>query len=197
LINDEERLNQRERQEKLERLWAERIRNVGDEIAEYELDIESWFTRTENMLEALEGNVDRFSFSEEISGQYNILNRRLLPKTKAWIVTLTKAGNSTNHDLMRRAIDIKNRLAASLVKFEALDLTFDTSTDLDIKAEDIKTEKSSDVVQDPTTWEATVKKVTGQDLKLNLQLEDKIVKSEVGDGEDMSEGYPRTRQNDR
>lgn len=190
LINDEERLKQRERQEKLERLWAERIRKVGDEIAEYEADVESWFTRTENMLEALEGNTDSSGFSEEISGQYNILNRRLLPKTKAWIVTLTKAGNSTDHDLMRRAIDIKNRLAASLGKFEALDFTFDTTTDLDIKVEDIKTEKSSDVVQDPTTWEATVKKVTGQDLKLNLQLEDKIVKSEVGDGDSVDNADP-------
>jgi len=185
LINDEERLKQRERQEKLERLWAERIRKVRDEMAEYELDIESWFTRTENMFEALEGNVDSSSFSEEISGQYNILSRRLLPKTKAWIVTLTKAGNSTDHDLMRRAIDIKNRLNTSLVKFEALDFSFEKDVDVDIKVEDIKTEKSSDAVHDPTTWEATVKKVTGQDLKLNLQLEDKIVKSE-GDGENSN-----------
>ena len=81
--------------------------------------------------------VDISSFSEDISGQYNILTRRLLPKTKAWIVNLTKAGNSTDHDLMRRAIEIKNRLGTSLGKFEAIDIAFDKNA---VKEENIKVE---------------------------------------------------------
>lgn len=191
LINDEERLKQRERQEKLARLWTERIKKIAEEITEYEVDIQSWFTRTENMFVAIEGHVDTCSFSEEISGQHNILTRRLLPKTKAWIVTLTKAGNSTDHHLMRKSIDIKNRLTASLTKFEALDFTFDTSADIEIKVEDVKIERSSDAFHDPTTWEATVKKVTGQDLNLNLQLEDKIgISDNIIDQEVSAEPIP-------
>jgi len=112
LIHDEDRLKRVERQQKLERIWAERIRKVSEEVAEYEVDIGRWFTRTNNLFDVLDstrGSVVIDSYSEAISGQYNILNRRLLPKTKAWIVTLTKADNSTDHDLMRRAIDLKNR----------------------------------------------------------------------------------------
>ena len=54
LINDEERLKRREKQEKLERLWVERIRKVSEEIAEYEIDIQNWFTRTKNLFDALD-----------------------------------------------------------------------------------------------------------------------------------------------
>merc|ERR1712129_319368 len=91
---------------------------------------------------------------------------------------------------MRKSIDIKNRLTASLTKFEALDFTFDTSSDIEIKVEDVKIERSSDAFHDPTTWEATVKKVTGQDLNLNLQLEDKIGISASIDQEESAEPIP-------
>ena len=173
LINDEERLKQRERQEKLARLWTERVRKVGEEIAEYEEDICNWVTRTDNLFLALEES-ESLGFAEEISGQHNILTRRLLPKSEAWLVTLTKAGQSTDQDLIRKVLDVKNKLSTYLTKFEALNLNFERVTEevVKVKTEDIKikTEKVSD---DPTTWQATVKKVTGQDLNLNLELEDK------------------------
>jgi len=191
LINDEQRLMQREREEKLARLWRERVRKVGEEVAEYNEDIASWFTRTENMFLALEGSEDISSFAEEISGQHNVLTRRLLPKAKAWVVTLTKAGNSNDQELTRKVIDIKNRLSSSLAKFESLGLRFDNDDEVIVKVEEIKPERCSDDKHDPTTWQATVKKVTGQDLDLNLQLEDKSnIKRKHGDPEISVEPTP-------
>jgi len=202
LINDEERLKQRERQDKLARIWAERVRKVSEEVAEYEEDISNWFTRTDNLLLALDES-DSSGFAEEISGQHNILTRRLLPKADAWLVTLTKAGNSTNQELMRKVLDVKNRLSANLTKFEALNFNFDRGTEeeVKVKTEDIiKTENISD---DPTTWQATVKKVTGQDLNLNLQLEDKhkhgllpVTNSEPTPGSSGENIIPKIRLND-
>jgi len=200
LINDEERLKQRERQDKLARLWAERVRKVGEEVAEYEEDISNWFIRTDNLFLALDES-ESSDFAEEISGQYNILTRRLLPKADAWLVTLTKAGNSTNQELIRKVLGVKDRLSANLTKFEALNFKFDKVTDEvveKVKTKDIKTENNSD---DPTTWQATVKKVTGQDLKLNLQLEDKHGLHSVADSEPVpgSSGesiIPKIRLND-
>jgi len=200
LINDEERLKQRERQDKLARLWAERVRKVGEEVAEYEEDISNWFIRTDNLFLALDES-ERSDFAEEISGQYNILTRRLLPKADAWLVTLTKAGNSTNQELIRKVLGVKDRLSANLTKFEALNIKFDKVTDEvveKVKTEVIKTKNNSD---DPTTWQATVKKVTGQDLKLNLQLEDKHGLQSVADSEPVpgSSGesiIPKIRLND-
>jgi len=113
------------------------------------------------------------NYSEEISGQQSILVKRFLPKSKAWVLTLTKAGRSVNQDLMSRVIEIKNRLQSSLDKFEAMPF----------KPQAQKVEKDESLInnsnvdskkhEDPTTWHATVKKVTGQNFDLNIQLEDR------------------------
>jgi len=173
LINDESRLARREREERLQRLWDQRVNQVSEEVAEYEPDIQEWLMRTGNLLEAVTDVSAMTNYSEEISGQQSILVKRFLPKSKAWLSTLTKAGRSVNQDLLSRVIEIKNRLESSLDKFEAMSF----------KPQAQKAEKGDSLVnnskvdsknhEDPTTWHATVKKVTGQNFDLNIQLEDR------------------------
>lgn len=186
LVNDEDRLKRIARREKLERIWAERMRQVSSEVSEYDEDIVNWFNRTKNIFDALSNNGSSATeFSEEIKGQYKILTRRLLPKTKAWIVTLTKAGNSTDHDLMRRVIEIKNLLSQELLKFESFNIPFDLIATEEVKQE-IVDEKMTKKIVDPTTWEATVKKVTGKDIKLNLEFKDPEIRNNSVDCDDSS-----------
>ena len=47
---------------------------------------------------------------ENLKDQYTLLNHRLIPRVKKWIVILTKAGNEDTRDLLKKAIDAKVKL---------------------------------------------------------------------------------------
>ena len=95
--------------------------------------------------------------------------KRLLPKVESWVVTLTKAGNLTDSNLLRQSVDLKQKLTESLQKFSKFNIN---SRNAQRATESIEKSNSCGEV-DPTTWDATVLKVTGQKIDLNLQLDDK------------------------
>ena len=172
LINDCDRKRKLEREEKLNNIWRERVRKVGGEFGEYSSEISSWCERTENLFRILSDGNNLENYEEEVQGQYNILQKRLLPKVEAWTVTLTKAGNLTDANLLRLSVDLKKKLTESRTKLETFNINLNKeSSSVQETREDKKSNSCVDL--DPTSWEATLHKVTGEKTDLNLQLEHK------------------------
>jgi len=176
LTNDEERIRKNARLEKQTRIWSERVKKVRDEFEEYEVELDSWFTRVDNLV-ALLGSAPVAShvsnLTEELAGCVAVFKRRFLPKSKDWCVTLTKAGQSSDQDLLRKAVEVKAKLCEYFEKIEQFDsgpnLVNSTDTIQDGEAKTVTKQKSVD----PTTWDATLLRVTGASIKLNTSLEDK------------------------
>ena len=191
LINDSLRKIRLEKEERLNNIWRERVRRVGEEFAEYRAELDSWRESSDNLLSLLSDGNCLANYQEEVEGQYNVLVRRLLPKVQAWTVTLTKAGNLADSDLLRQAVEHKQKLTESLHKFEKFNIAFKKENSDD---QLVKEKKSNSVVEvDPTTWEATVLKVTGEKIDLNIELEDKtsLKTDDGGEGCSSSSSIPR------
>ena len=67
-------------------------------------------------------NEDNRHILENLKDQYMILKNRLLPKVKAWAITLTKAGTSEATILLKRTIDIKHGLEIMENKLAPLEM---------------------------------------------------------------------------
>ena len=172
LNEDEDRRRKREREEKLENIWRGRIEKIGSEFQEIESDIEVWMTTTNNLLSLASSNEK--PYREEISGQYNILIRRWLPTMQSWVDTLTKAGNRTDHTLLRKCVDHKNKLTKEKIKFEKLNLETETSVSSPAPSDCSASKTQSSIESDPTSWHATIMKVTGNsDVSINMDLSDR------------------------
>jgi len=191
LINDSDRKRRLEREERLNNIWRERVRRVGEELSEYSEEVSVWCETSNNLFTMVSDSNDLENHQEEVEDQYNILTKRLLPKVQAWTVTLTKAGNLTDSNLLRQSVDIKNKLTESLQKFEKfkINLSKEKSNDQEAKGKDRKSNSGSDL--DPTTWDATVLKVTGQKIDLNLELEHKAGARTEQAGCSSSSSIPR------
>ena len=172
LINDCDRKRRREREERLNNIWTERVKKVEVEFGEYDTEVSSWCNATENLFRILSDGNDVDNYQEEVQGQYNVLLKRLLPKVDSWTVTLTKAGNLTDANLLRLTVDLKKKLTESKAKLEKLNINLPKENSPGPEVNEGK-KPSSCVDLDPTSWEATLHKVTGQKSDLNLQLADR------------------------
>ena len=176
--DDEDRRKKREREEKLESIWRARIEKIGSQFQEVESDIGVWMTTATNLLSLAASNENLYQ--EEITGHHSILMKRWLPTTKSWLDTLTKAGSRTNHQLLRKCVDLNHRLTQEKSKFEKLnlDLVKSESETPDLASSPAPSSSSagaaSDPTSDPTSWHATIKKVTGvSGISLNIGLSDR------------------------
>ena len=80
---------------------------------------------SEHDISAIKGivtNEDNRHILENLKDQYMILKNRLLPKVKAWAITLTKAGTSEATILLKRTIDIKHGLEIMENKLAPLEM---------------------------------------------------------------------------
>ena len=59
-------------------------------------------------------------YQEQLGDQYSILTKRWLPTLLSWVDTMTKAGNRTDHELLRKCVDLKNALLQEKLKLEKL-----------------------------------------------------------------------------
>lgn len=174
MSDDEDRRKKREREEKLENIWRVRIEKIGSEFQEIESDIELWMTTTTNLLSL--ASTDEKPYQEELSGHYSVLTRRWLPTMQSWVDTLTKAGSRTDHQLLMKCVDHKNKLALEKVKFEKLNLITEKPAAIptSLVCSSSNPQSSSASETDPTSWYATIKKVTGNaDVSLNMGLSDR------------------------
>ena len=170
--DDEDRRRKREREEKLENIWRVRIEKIGSEFQENESDIELWMTTTTNLLSL--ASTDEKLYQEELSGHYSVLTKRWLPTMQSWVDTLTKAGSRTDHQLLMKCVDHKNKLTQEKMKFEKFNLTTEQPTALPTTSVCSSSNSQSSSESDPTSWYATIKKVTGNaDVSLNMGLSDK------------------------
>ena len=169
LINDSDRRRRLEEEERLNNIWRERVQRVGHEFADYVEEIHLWSQTSDNLFNIISNGNCLANYEDELEDQYNILIKRLLPKVESWVVTLTKAGNLTDSNLLRQSVDLKQKLTESLQKFSKFNIN---SRNAQRATESIEKSNSCGEV-DPTTWDATVLKVTGQKIDLNLQLDDK------------------------
>lgn len=181
LINDCDRKRRLEREERLNSIWTERVKKVGAEFGEYSSEVSSWCNATENLFRILSDGNDVENYQEEVRGQYNVLLKRLLPKVEAWTVTLTKAGNLTDANLLRLSVGLKKKLVERRAKLEKLNVNLTKENSPEREVNEGK-KSSSRVELDPTSWEATLHKVTGEKSDLNLQLEDKPGQTDGGAG---------------
>jgi len=175
--DDEDRRRKREREEKLENIWRLRIEKIRSEYQEIESDIEVWKTTTTNLLSLASSNEKLYQ--EELGGHYSILTKRWLPTLLAWVETLTRAGNKTDHELLRKCVDQKNTLTQEKLKFEKLNLHTENSDAIPTSSECFLSKPQSSSEIDPTSWYATIKKVTGNaDVSFNMGLSDDRINSE-------------------
>ena len=198
--DDEDRRRKREREEKLENIWRLCIEKIRSEYQEIESDIEVWKTTTTNLLSLASSNEKLYQ--EQLCGQYSILTKRWLPTLLSWVDTMTKAGNRTDHELLRKCVDLKNALTQEKLKLEKLNLptaneksaSIPTSSDCSLA----KPQSTSET--DPTSWYATIKKVTGkEDVSFNMGLSDKSnsePKPSTSCDDDDSQSIPRVRLED-
>ena len=190
LINDSDRKRRLERQERLYNIWTERVKKVGAEFEEYSSEVSSWCNTTDNLFRILSDGSDVDNYKEEVQGQYNVLLKRLLPKVEAWTVTLTKAGNLTDANLLRLSVDLKKKLTETRARIEKLNINLTKEISPGRQVNEDK--KSSSCVElDPTSWEATLHKATGKKTDLNLELEHKPALTEGVPGPSCSSGIPR------
>ena len=170
--DDEDRRRKREREEKLENIWRLRIEKIRSEYQEIESDIEVWKTTTTNLLSLASSNEKLYQ--EQLGGQYSILTKRWLPTLLSWVDTMTKAGNRTDHELLRKCVDLKNALTQEKLKIEKLNLPAEKSAGIPTSSDCSLSKTQSSSETDPTSWYATIKKVTGKaDVSFNMGLSDK------------------------
>ena len=74
-------------------------------------------------------NEDNRHVLENLKDQYTILQNRLLPKVKKWTITLTKSGTSEATGILKKAIDIKERLEVIENKASSLGMDLCTTKD--------------------------------------------------------------------
>ena len=171
LMNDEDRRKQREREERMENIWRSRIEKIELDFRESEADVASWMLTATNLLSLATANEG--PYKDNVMDHYALLIKRWLPKVQSWVDTLTKSGNRTNHELLRKSVDLKNLLSEKKRMFETLDICFDHSDPvIENNAQNRPTSPSQS--QDPTSWHATIKKVTGSsNIDMNIELTDK------------------------
>jgi len=125
LMNDEDRRKQREREERMENIWRSRIEKIELDFRESEADVASWMLTATNLLSLATANEG--PYKDNVLDHYALLIKRWLPKVQSWVDTLTKSGNRTNHELLRKSVDLKNLLSEKKRMFETLDICFDHS----------------------------------------------------------------------
>lgn len=200
--DDEDRRRKREKEEKLETIWRLRIEKIRSEYHETESDIENWKTTTTNLLSLASSNEKLYQ--EELGGHYSILTKRWLPTLRAWVETLTKAGNRTDHELLRKCVDQKNALTQEKLNFEKLNLLTEKSAAIPTSSECFLSKPQSSSETDPTSWYATIKKVTGNvDVSFNMGLSDRSnsepkpsTSQETSCDDDGGNSIPRVRLED-
>ena len=205
--DDEDRRRKREREAKLESIWRNRIEKIGSEFQEIESDIEVWMTTTTNLLSLASSNEKLYQ--EELIGHYSILTKRWLPTIQSWVDTLTKAGNRTDHQLLAKCVDHKNKLTQEKIKFDKLNIVTENSAPIPTSSDCSSSKPQSSLESDPTSWYATIKKVTGNaDVSLNMGLSDRSSSSTSSNSEpqpstskdsscdDDSKSIPRVRLED-
>lgn len=175
LLNDEDRASQRAREERLESLWNERVNKIKEGFERFENDVATWLDTASNLLKLAEENEE--PFKEELEGYYNELLKKFLPQINWKLDTLTKAGNRTDQDLLRKCVDIKTNLVHKKTQFEKYSL-FKRDLARKIQPKKLETSLSS---EDPASAEATIKKIIGEQSFLNTDFDDKVPSSSSSD----------------
>jgi len=190
LINHEARNRRIERDARLEEIWSNRLHQIKTEFEELEPELTSWLTAVAN-LQSLSSSKEH-EFADELQDQYKTLSRRLLPKVLSWIDSLTRAGDRTDHQLLRRLVEIKNQLNDKKSHFEKLgfDKLCQPSTS---SAESKKKKLNLPFHEDPTTMQAKVSRETGdQNININFELADSELKRSPTRSKSKSE-VPKVR----
>jgi len=172
LIDHEARNRRIERDARLEEMWSSRIQRIKSEFEELEPEISSWITAATN-LQTLSRSKEQ-EYKDELQDQCKTLSRRLLPKVLAWLDSLTRAGDRTDHQLLRHLVDIKNQLSEKKSHFEKLGI--DNFCIQSTSSKESKSKKlSTPYHEDPTSMHANYYLETGDheiDTNINIELVD-------------------------
>jgi len=178
LLTDPERLRKKEKAERMNKIWKEKVEKITSEMEEYQEAIADSLNQTNSLFAMISNsqntdgsnNEDFSAYSEDLAGQYNILVKRLVPKSEGWVSSLTRAGSVCSSSMMTRALVARDSLQRALKRIEKLGIQLVENAESEEEISS-KIENSKEVF-DPTTFAATVKKVTGEDLKLRMDFND-------------------------
>ena len=178
------RREQEERREEARRRRVEKareeVRKVEEELEVGEAEMERVGRQSEalcSLLEGEEGEGLMPHYREEGEGLLREVERSLAPRAEGWLVALTRAGTACSPQLMARAQEARDLLARVRERLEGLGLAPDREVRVRARTE-----------LDPTTWGATVKKVTGEEL--DLELDFNRAREERAAPEAKQEDYP-------
>jgi len=180
LVTDPERLRKKEKEERMNKIWKEKVEKITAEMEEYQEAIMDCLNQTNSLFAMISNsqntdgsnNKDLSAYSEELAGQYNILVKRLVPKSEGWVSSLTRAGSVCSSSLMTRALVARDGLQRALKRIEELGIQLVENSEAEGEKETSSKSENSREIFDPTTFAATVKKVTGEDLKLRMDFND-------------------------
>ena len=156
----------------------EEVVKVEEEMELGEEEIQRGVLKIEALCSLLEGDEGESMlphYREEGEGLLREVDRSLAPMAEGWLASLTRAGSASSPQLLARAQQARDCLARGRERLEGLGLVPDREARAGAGTE-----------LDPTTWGATVKKVTGEELDLKLdfnraQEERSVPKPEPGD----------------
>eukprot|EP00088_Acartia_fossae_P045329 TRINITY_DN4876_c0_g1_i5.p1 TRINITY_DN4876_c0_g1~~TRINITY_DN4876_c0_g1_i5.p1 ORF type:complete len:613 (-),score=108.34 TRINITY_DN4876_c0_g1_i5:378-2216(-) len=162
LLNDVDEMRREADREREATLWRGRVLQVEKEVTENQDAMDQCIQESKASIELWQDGGSpglEDVRTTALCDQYNVLYRRYIPLCKTWTVTLTKAGRHTQHELLRKCVEIKRNL----------DSLFETIVNLGINFEKINASRTIETKQkrktgeeelfsDPTTFAANVKK---------------------------------------
>jgi len=158
LYSDPERKRNRERQERLATIAQQRLEKIRNEKTELDPVLDDFFARTTSLLNILaEGSSS--ALQEELKGNIRLIEKSYLPKLKGWIDSLTRHSTSGSQTTLRSSMNIKARLDKLLEELKThykADINEAESSNI---IEKTPSKREADKSSDPTTFEATLKKL--------------------------------------
>jgi len=128
LINDVDEMRREAERERESALWRGRVIQVEKEVTENQDSMDQCIQESKTCISLWQdGGSPGLQDVRTISlcDQYNVLYKRLIPMCKAWTVTLTKAGRHTQHDLLRKCVEMKRTLDSVFEEIVKLGINFD------------------------------------------------------------------------
>jgi len=168
LVEDAAEMHRQQERQRMETLWRGRIIQVEREVADMQDTIDRTVIEARNTVN-LWKEVGTPNLQDPVTisvcDQHNVLAKNLIPLSKKWTVTLTKAGRHTNHELLRKCVELKKALDAVFADIVKLDINFEQFRISRKKAQhkaaqseaQVKSEET--LFSDPTTWAATLAKL--------------------------------------
>jgi len=167
LVHDIDEINRNKERERMEVIWRGRLMQVEKEVLDNQDTIDQTIAETRNCINLwVEGGSCDLQDPRTIAvcDQYNILFKRLIPLSKKWTVTLTKAGRFTNHNLFRKCVELKTAIDSMFSEVVGLNINFQEYNDNRVvvvadEKNHLKGPREAELFSDPTTWAASVIKL--------------------------------------